>query len=96
MKIKVKGDNIEMMYNMIPYKSKVMHVEDDIIILSPIINNRNAYPRKENNCGDDYCMILIDDENLGRNIIDGNTDLSGNIILERGYLVLSYLLDSFI
>ena len=30
MRIKVKGDNIEMVYNMILYKSKVMHVEDNI------------------------------------------------------------------
>ena len=38
---------------MIPYKSKVMHTEDDTINLPPIINKINAYPRKERNCGDD-------------------------------------------
>ena len=31
MKIKVKGDNIETIYNVIPYKSKVIHVENDIL-----------------------------------------------------------------
>ena len=31
MKIKVKRENIETIYIMIPYKSKVMHVEGDIV-----------------------------------------------------------------
>ena len=45
-KIKVKGDNIATMYNMLPCKFKVIYVEDDIKNLSPIIQNRNAYPRE--------------------------------------------------
>ena len=34
-------------HNMITYKSKVVHNEEDIINLSPIRQNRNYYPRKE-------------------------------------------------
>ena len=41
MKIKVKGDNIETMYKIILYKSKVINGEDDILILSSIRNKRN-------------------------------------------------------
>ena len=36
-KTKVKGNNIKTMYNMVPYKLKVMHVEYDIMNLSPFI-----------------------------------------------------------
>ena len=36
MKIEVKGDNVEKMYNMIPYKSKVINVEYYILNLSHI------------------------------------------------------------
>ena len=59
MRIKVKGENIETMYNIIPYKSKVINVESYILNFSPIIQNRNAYPRKENDCGDDSSMVLL-------------------------------------
>ena len=45
MKIKVKEDNIATMYNMVPYKLKVIHVEDDILNFSPIILNRNFNPK---------------------------------------------------
>ena len=69
------------MYNMIPYKSKMVHVEEDIINFSPIIHKK-SHPRKENNYGDDYSIVLLYDEHLGDTIIAGNTDLSGNIILE--------------
>ena len=44
-KIKVKGKNIELIYNMVPYKLEVMYVEDDILELSRIIHNRNEYPK---------------------------------------------------
>ena len=79
------------MYNMIPYKPKVMHVEDDIINVSPTINNINSYPRKENNYDDESSMVLLYDKHLGDTIIAGNTDLSGNIIMEIRGLVLSSL-----
>ena len=36
-------------------------------------------------------MVLLYDEHVGDTIIAGNTDLSGNIIMESIYLVLSYL-----
>ena len=39
-------------YNSVQYgtlKLKFMHVEDDIINIFPIIQNRNDYPRKEKN-----------------------------------------------
>ena len=45
-RIKVKGDNIETMYNMILYNWKVMQIGYDILNLSPIIQNINEYPRK--------------------------------------------------
>ena len=47
------------MYSMIPYKSKEIHVENVILNVSPIINNINSYPRKENNFGDDSSMVLL-------------------------------------
>ena len=37
---------------------------------------------KENNCGDDSIMALLDDKHLGDTIISGNTYLRGNIIME--------------
>ena len=79
------------MYNTKPYKSKVIHVEGNILNLSPIIQNRNAYPRKENNCGDDYSMVLLDDEHLSDTITTGNIDLNGNGILETSNSVLFYI-----
>ena len=78
------------MYNMISYESKMMRVEDDILNLSSIINNRNAYPRKENNCVDDSNVVLIYDYHLGDTIIAGNKYLSGNTMMESRDLVLSY------
>ena len=33
MKIEVKGDNVEKMYNMIPYKSKVINVDPTVYTL---------------------------------------------------------------
>ena len=52
-KIKVKEGNVIIMSNMIPYKLKMMHVEDFIQIFSPIRQNIHAYPREETNCCDD-------------------------------------------
>ena len=42
-------------------------------------------------CGDDFSKVILYDDHLDDTIIDGNTDLSGNIILESRDLVLSYL-----
>ena len=53
--------------------------------------NRNVYPRKENNFGDDSSMVLLYNEHLGDTIISENTDISENITLENRDLVLSYL-----
>ena len=77
------------MYNIIPYKSNVVHDEDDILNFSPIRQKINYYPRKENNFGDDYSMVLLDYNHLGETIIARNTDLRDNIILESIDLVLS-------
>ena len=49
----------------------------------------NAYPRKENNCGNDYSIVILDDEHLGDTIFSGNKDLRSNIVLEIRDLVLS-------
>ena len=90
-KIKVKGGNIETIFNMILYKSKVVHVEDGILKVSSIRKNINAHTRKENNCGDDFSMVILYGEHLGDTTIDSNTYLMINIILESRYLVLSYI-----
>ena len=81
MKVKFKGDDNETMYNMIPYKSKVIQVEYGILYFSPIRKNRNAYPSKENNCGDEYILFLVYDKHLGNTTIVENIDLGVNIIL---------------
>ena len=75
---------------MVPYKLKMMHVEDDILNFSPIIHNRNNYPRKYNNCVDDSSMVILYDENLGDTIVAGNTYLSINNIPESRYSFLPY------
>ena len=41
-KMKVMGDNIATMYNMVPYKLKAMHVKDDILNFPPIRNNKKC------------------------------------------------------
>ena len=79
------------MYNMIPYKSKVIHVEDGMINVFPIRNNRNVYPSKQNICGDDSSTVLINDEHLGDTIIATNSGISRKIIMESRQLVVSYL-----
>ena len=84
-------DNIETMYSMTPYKSKVMHIEDDILNLSLNIYNKNYYHRKCSNCGDDSSMDLLYDKHLGETIISGNTNIRGNRIVESRGLFLSYL-----
>ena len=58
-----------------------MHIEDNILNVSPTRNNRNAYPRKENNFGDYSSMVLLYDEHLDDAIIDGNIYLIKNIIM---------------
>ena len=77
------------MYNIIPYKLKSTNVEDDIINLSPVRQKIDSYHREENICGDDYIMVLIDNEHLGETTISGNTDLRGNMIMEIRDSVLS-------
>ena len=74
---------------MIPYKSKVIHVEGNILNFSPLIQNRNAYHWKEDYFGDGSSMVFLDDKHLDNNIISGNTYPSGNRILESRDLVLS-------
>ena len=85
MKINVKGDSIETMYSMIPNKSKVMHFEVDIINFSPIRHKIYAYHRKENNCGDESSIILLDYDQLGNTIINGNQYINDNSIMEIRY-----------
>ena len=77
------------MCNMVPYKLKVMYVEDDILNFSPIIQNKNGYHSEEKNCGDDSIKVLPYDNQWCDNIISGNSDISGNNILEVRKLVLS-------
>ena len=74
---------------MIDYKLKVTHDEDDTLIFSPTRKNGKAYPREENNLGDDSSMFIPDDGNFCDTIIAKNKDLSSNNILERIDSVLS-------
>ena len=67
------------------------NVEDDILNLYPIIQNRNDYPREYNNYGDYYRMVLLCDGNLRDTVIPDNTYLSRNSILEIRYSNPSYL-----
>ena len=53
------------MYNMVAYKFKVVHVEDDRLNLPPIRHNRDDYPTKEQKTiGDGYGMVPLYDEHL--------------------------------
>ena len=79
----------KIMYIMIPYKSKVLHEEDDILNFSSIRHKIFAYPIKDNNFGDDSSMVLLYYDYLVDTNISGNTDLIGNIILESRNSVLS-------
>ena len=79
--IKVRGGNIASVSNILPYKSKVIHVEDYILNFDPLIQNINYYPREENNCGDDSSMSLLNYYHFWDTIIAGNIYLSSNDIL---------------
>ena len=76
---------------MVSYKFKVIDVEDDIISLSPIIQNINAYPREDKNFGDASIIVLIEKGHICYNIITDNIYTSSNNITESRDLVLSYL-----
>ena len=76
---------------MVPYNLKVMNVEDDMINLPPIRQNRNAYPRGENNFGDDSSMVILDERNLCDTVIAENEYLVSNDITESRDSVLSYI-----
>ena len=79
------------MYNMIPYKSKVMHIEDNIMFFSPTIYNINDYPQEEINFGDYSSMVFQDDGHLCDTIISDNTDLISNNVPEICDPFLSYI-----
>ena len=46
LKINVKGGNTAIVYIVVAYKSKVMHVDYDTLNLFHIRHNINGYPRK--------------------------------------------------
>ena len=73
------------MYKMIPYESNFVHAEEDVINFSLVRQKINSYPRKEKYFGDDYSMVLLDEDHLDDTIIRGNR------ISERKNSVLSYL-----
>ena len=66
---------------MVTYRLKVMHVEYDTLNLYPIILNINIYPMEDNNYGEEFSMILLDNEDSGNTIISENTDPSRNNVL---------------
>ena len=49
---------MEIVYNIVAYKSKVIHVEYDTLNVYPIRNKINAYPMEWNNCVDYSITIL--------------------------------------
>ena len=67
---------------MIDYKLKLMNDEDDTLNFSTMRQNYKAYPREENNLGDDSSRFLLDYRNLCDTIIDDITYLSSNNIHE--------------
>ena len=89
--IKVKKYNIVSVSNIVPYKSKVIHVEYDIINFSPLIQNIDYYPREDNKYGDDFRMFIIDDGHLCDIVIAENIYIRRNKITERRDSVLSSL-----
>ena len=44
-KIKVKGGNVSKINNVLPYKSKIMHVKGNILHFYPIRYNKEEYSR---------------------------------------------------
>ena len=47
LKSRLRGE-IEIVYTMVAYKSKMMHDEDDTLHLSPMGQKSNGYPRRKN------------------------------------------------
>ena len=90
-KINAKGGNITIVYTMVAYKSKVIHVEDYTLNFSPIRQNTNGSPSKDTNCGDDSSTSIPDDWQLWDTVIPENTDLSSNKKFEIRDSVLSPL-----
>ena len=76
---------------MAAYKLKAINDEYNILNLSLRIQNRNSYPREENNYGDDSITFLIDDGKVCKTDITKKTDLTSNKIPENTYSILSYL-----
>ena len=74
-----------------PYKSKVIHIEYDILNLSLIRHNINAYPIKGKNFFGDSSIVILDDKHVRVTIITGNIDNNVSYILENRDSVLSYL-----
>ena len=68
-----------------------MNVEDDTLKCLPTRQNRNGYPRKDNNCGDNSSKFISDDGNLWDTFIPENKHLGSNIIPENRDSFLSYL-----
>ena len=63
-----------------PYRLKVMHVEDDIINFSTIIQYRNYYPWEDNNGSDEYSMVILNDGILCDTVISDNIYIISNNI----------------
>ena len=76
---------------MVNYKFKVKHDEYNTLHLSSTAQNRNDYPMKENNCGDDYITFLPDDRHVCDAVISENIYLGSNKFSESIVLVLSFI-----
>ena len=62
------------MYNMVPYNSNVMNVEDDITNIFTIRQKRNVYHREDNKCGDNFIMIILDESHQCKTAIYENQE----------------------
>ena len=78
-----------MVYIMVAQKSNVVPVEDDALNLSPIRQNSNSYPSKDNTFVDYFSTFIPYGCHLWDTVIPENIDLSSNKIPEIRSSVLS-------
>ena len=79
---------MSIVYNMVAYKSKVMHVEDYTLNSSPIRHDSNAYPREYINGSDYSSRFLPDYRHLCETVIPENIYIISNNITESRYSVI--------
>ena len=71
-KIKVKGVNIKIVYNMLDCELRMIHVEYDTIKSFPFRQNNNVYTISDNKYDDGSCIVISDEGFLCNTIIPEN------------------------